>query len=106
MTSIQISYLLSAILFILGIRGLSSPETARRGMNLAALGMLIAIIGTLFNPHIVQYQWIIAGLVGGTLLSLPISLWVPMIKIPQRIALSHAGGALAASLIGIAEYYR
>jgi NAD(P) transhydrogenase subunit beta len=106
MSIIQLSYIFSAILFILGIRSLGSPVTARRGMNLASIGMLIAIIGTLFNEHIVTYTWIIAGLVVGTALSLPISLWIPMTKIPQRIALSHAGGALAACLIGIAEYYR
>jgi len=106
MSIIQLSYIVSAILFILGIRSLGSPETARRGMHLAAIGMLIAIIGTLFLDQIVTYTWIIAGLVLGTALSLPISLWIPMTKIPQRIALSHAGGALAACLIGIAEYYR
>lgn len=106
MNILQFSYLISAILFIFGIKSLSSPETARRGMNLAAFGMLIAVGGTLFNSQIVSYTWIIAGLVLGTLLSLPISLWIPMTKIPQRIALSHAGGALAACLIGIAEYYR
>lgn len=106
MNIIQFCYLISAILFIFGIKSLSSPETARRGMNFAALGMLIAILGTLFSGHIVTYKWIIAGLVTGTLLSLPISLWIPMTKIPQRIAFSHAGGALAACLIGITEYYR
>jgi len=106
MSILQFCYLLSAILFILGIKALSSPETARRGMNLAALGMLVAIVGTLFSHEIVTYTWIIAGLLVGTLLSLPISLWIPMTKIPQRIAFSHAGGALAACLIGIAEYYR
>src|SRR5579871_6765198 len=106
MNIIQLCYVLSAVLSILGIKSLSSPETARRGMNLASLGMLIAIIGTLFSHLIVSYTWIIAGLVLGTALSLPISLWIPMTKIPQRIALSHAGGALAACLIGIAEYYR
>src|SRR5579883_835701 len=106
MSVIQFCYVLSAILFILGIKSLSSPETARRGMNLASFGMLIAIIGTLFLPSIVTYHWIIAGLMLGTVLSIPISLWVPMTKIPQRIALSHAGGALAACLIGIAEYYQ
>lgn len=106
MMILQLCYLLSACLFILGIRSLSSPETARRGMHLAASGMLVAIIGTLFNEHIVTYTWIILGLVIGTLLSLPISLWIPMTKIPQRIALSHAGGALAACLIGITEYHR
>lgn len=106
MSIIQSCYLLSAILFILGIRALSSPVTARRGMHLAAFGMIVAVVGTLFLPHIVTYTWIIAGLVLGSVLSLPISLWIPMTKIPQRIALSHAGGALAACLIGIAEYYR
>jgi len=106
MTTIQIAYLISAILFIFGIRSMNSPETARRGMNLASLGMLIAVVGTLFHQHIVTYYWIIAGIALGTVLSIPISLWIPMTKIPQRIALSHAGGALAACLIGIAEYYR
>ncbi|MBX3709124.1 MAG: NAD(P)(+) transhydrogenase (Re/Si-specific) subunit beta [Gammaproteobacteria bacterium] len=106
MSTLQLCYFISAILFILGIRSLSSPITARRGMNLASLGMLLAIIGTLFGHQIVSYTWIIAGLLLGTVLSLPISLWIPMTKIPQRIALSHAGGALAACLIGIAEYYR
>src|SRR5690242_7561013 len=106
MSILQLCYVLSTILFILGIKALSSPETARRGMNLASLGMLIAIIGTLFIKSIVTYKWIIFGLVLGTVLSLPISLWIPMTKIPQRIALSHAGGALAACLIGVAEYYR
>ena len=106
MSIIDIAYLIATVFFIFGIKSLNSPETARRGMNLAALGMLIAIIGTLFNHHIVTYTWIIIGLVLGTLLSLPISLNIPMTKIPQRIALSHAGGALAACLIGIAEYHR
>jgi H+-translocating NAD(P) transhydrogenase subunit beta len=103
---LQFCYVVSTVLFILGVRALSSPETARRGMNLASLGMFIAVLGTLFSHQIISYKWIIAGLILGTLLSLPISLWIPMTKIPQRIALSHAGGALAACLIGIAEYYR
>ena len=106
MSLIELIYTLSTLMFILGIRSLSSPQTARRGMKLAAFGMLLALIGGLLNPHIVRYTWIIAGLVLGTLLSLPISLKIPMTKIPQRIALSHAMGALAACMIGIAEYYR
>lgn len=102
----QVFYIIAAFLFIFGIRSFNSPETARRGMQLAALGTLIAIVGTLLSEKIVTYSWIIAGLIVGTLLSIPISLWIPMTKIPQRIALSHAGGALAACLIGIAEYIR
>lgn len=106
MSILQIFYIISAILFILGVRSLSSPETARRGMNFASLGMLLAVVGTLFSHQIISYKWIFAGLALGTVLSIPISLWIPMTKIPQRIALSHAGGALAACLIGVAEYYR
>lgn len=105
MKTLEYLYLISSILFILGIWGLSSPEKARRGMILAALGMLIAIVGTLFNHEIVTYQWIIAGIVLGTLISIPLALWIPMTAVPQRTALSHAGGALAASAIGVGEYY-
>ena len=104
--TLQICYLFSAILFILGIKGLNSPATARRGMQLAAVGMFVAVASTLLSKEIIAYHWIMAGLILGTLLSLPISIGIPMTKIPQRIALSHAGGALAACLIGIAEYYR
>lgn len=104
--TLQLSYLISSILFIVGIKSLSSPTTAKRGMNLACYGMFIAVVGTLFDHRITSYTWIIAGLILGTVLSIPISLWIPMTKIPQRIAFSHACGALAACLIGIAEYYR
>ena len=58
---IEASYFLASILFILGLRGLSHPETARRGMHLAEFGMLMAIIGTLLHQEIVSYEWIIAG---------------------------------------------
>src|SRR2546428_637170 len=63
-TLLQLFYLLSAILFILGLRGLSHPRTARRGMFLAELGMLLAIVGTLFHHEILSYRWIVAGMVG------------------------------------------
>ncbi|MBI4057637.1 MAG: NAD(P)(+) transhydrogenase (Re/Si-specific) subunit beta [Elusimicrobia bacterium] len=106
MSILQLLYLASATLFILGIRGLSSPETARKGMNLAAFGMLLAIVGTLFHHEIVTYKWIIAGLILGSAIGVPMSLWIPMTAVPQRTALSHAGGALAACLIGVSEYYR
>lgn len=106
MDIIQACYVISAFLFIFGIKSLGHPDSARRGMNLAAVGMAIAIAGTLFNAEIVNYYWIAAGLIIGTVLSIPISLWVPMVNIPQRIALSHAGGALAACLIGVAEFYK
>jgi NAD(P) transhydrogenase subunit beta len=102
---IETSYLLASILFILGLRGLSHPDTARRGMHLAEFGMLLAILGTLVNREIVSYEWIIAGLLIGSTIGLAMGLWVPMTAMPQRTALSHAFGALAASLVGISEYY-
>jgi NAD(P) transhydrogenase subunit beta len=102
---IEASYLIASILFILGLRGLSHPDTARRGMHLAEFGMLLAILGTLVSREIVSYEWIIAGLLIGSTIGLAMGLWVPMTAMPQRTALSHAFGALAASLVGISEYY-
>jgi H+-translocating NAD(P) transhydrogenase subunit beta len=102
----ELTYLLASILFIFGLKGLSHPDTARRGMNLAAIGMLAAIIGTLVRHEIVRFEWIIAGLVIGSLIGAAMSIWMPMTAMPQRTALSHAFGALAASLVGISEYHR
>jgi NAD(P) transhydrogenase subunit beta len=102
---IEFSYLLASILFILGLKGLSHPETAKRGMHLAEFGMTMAIIGTLMHFEIVSYTWIIVGLLVGGLLGLAMGVWVPMTAMPQRTALSHAFGAFAAALVGIAEYY-
>ncbi len=102
---IEFSYLLASILFILGLKGLSHPETAKRGMHLAEFGMLMAIIGTLMHFEIVSYTWIIVGLLLGSTLGAAMGVWVPMTAMPQRTALSHAFGAFAAALVGIAEYY-
>ena len=67
---IELSYLLASILFILGLKGLSHPETAKRGMHLAEFGMLMAIIGTLLHHEIITYTWIITGLVIGSLVTI------------------------------------
>jgi proton-translocating NAD(P)+ transhydrogenase subunit beta len=103
---IEFTYLLASILFILGLKGLSHPESAKRGMHLAELGMLMAIIGTLLHREIVSYEWVIAGLVIGGGIGAAMAYWVPMTAMPQRTALSHAFGAFAAALVGISEYYR
>src|SRR6201984_1023275 len=84
---------------------MTHPETARRGMHLAEFGMLMAILGTLVQREIVSYEWIISGLLLGSTVGLAMGLWVPMTAMPQRTALSHAFGALAASLVGVSEYY-
>lgn len=103
---IELSYLLASVLFILGLKGLSHPETAKRGMHLAEFGMLMAIIGTLMHHEIIGYTWIITGLVIGSIAGLAMGVWVPMTAMPQRTALSHAFGAFAAALVGISEFYR
>jgi len=105
-TFIQAAYLAAAVLFILGLKGLSSAATARRGMFLAEIGMLLAIIGTLINHEIVRYDWIVAGLILGSLIGAPMAIWMPMTAVPQRTAISHMFGALAATLVGVSEYYR
>ena len=103
---IEFSYLLASVLFILGLKGLSHPETAKRGMHLAEFGMLMAIIGTLLHHEIVSYVWIISGLAIGSVVGLAMGVWVPMTAMPQRTALSHAFGAFAAALVGVSEFYR
>jgi NAD(P) transhydrogenase subunit beta len=102
---IQGSYLLASVLFILGLRSLTRPDKARRGMQQAAVGMLFAIVGTLLNHTIVDYRWIIGGLVLGVIIGYPMGQWVPMTAMPQRIALSLTLSALAATLVGVAEYH-
>jgi NAD(P) transhydrogenase subunit beta len=101
-------YILSAVLFILGLKGLSSPKWARRGMFLAEFGMAVAIIGTLFDTRIEPwgYAWIGVGILIGSTVGGSMGLRIPMTAVPQRTALSHSLGALAATLVGIAEYLR
>ena len=102
---IEAAYLAASLLFILGLRSLTHPDRARRGMQLAALGMLVAIVGTLVNHEIVRYDWILAGLALGTAIGYPLGVFVPMTAMPQRIAISHMFGAIAATLVGVAEFY-
>src|SRR6516225_3961210 len=101
-------YIVSAVLFVLGLKGLSSPKWARRGMFLAEFGMAVAIIGTLFDTriHAWGFAWIGAGILIGSVAGGSMGLRIPMTAVPQRTALSHSLGALAATLIGIAHYLR
>ncbi|MBV8894428.1 MAG: NAD(P)(+) transhydrogenase (Re/Si-specific) subunit beta [Acidobacteria bacterium] len=103
-TVIELFYLLASILFILSLKWLSSPSTARRGVLAGELGMVIAIAGTLLHHGIVDYRWIAIGLVLGTIVGVPLGL-VQMTAVPQRTALSHAFGALCVTLVGTSEFY-
>ncbi|MGH7677940.1 MAG: NAD(P)(+) transhydrogenase (Re/Si-specific) subunit beta [Gemmatimonadaceae bacterium] len=102
---IQAAYITASILFILGLRSLTRPEKARRGMQQAAVGMLFAIAGTLVNHQILDYKWIAIGMGLGAVIGWPLGMWVPMTAMPQRIALALSFSALAATLVGIAEYH-
>src|SRR5438270_10182286 len=101
---IEIVYLIASALFILSLRWMSSPSTARRGIRAGEVGMVLAIAGTLLHHGIVDYTWIIIALVLGTIIGVPLGM-VQMTAVPQRTALSHAFGALCVTLVGTAEYY-
>src|SRR6185295_12303432 len=99
----QATYLAAAALFIFSLRWLSTPKTARQGVAAGVAGMTLAVIGTVLHPEIVSYKWILIALVVGTAIGVPLS-WVPLTAVPQRTALSHAFGGLAAGLVGTAKY--
>src|SRR5438477_491712 len=101
---IAITYLIATALFILSLKWLSSPATARRGVFAGELGMLLAIAGTLLHRGIVEYKWIVIALVLGTIIGVPLG-EVAMTAVPQRTALSHAFGALCVTLVGTTEFY-
>jgi NAD(P) transhydrogenase subunit beta len=101
---LQITYLVAAILFILALKLMSSPSTARHGVWAGEVGMLLAIVGTLLHRGIVDYHWIAIGLVLGSIIGVPLGM-VQMTAVPQRTALSHAFGALCVTLVGTSEYY-
>jgi NAD(P) transhydrogenase subunit beta len=103
-TYIEVIYLFSAALFIFSLRWMNDPSTARQGVLAGVVAMALAIGGTLLHHDIVSYQWIIAAFVLGTIVGVPLS-WVPLTAVPQRTALSHAFGGLAAGLVGTAKYY-
>ncbi|HUJ31861.1 MAG TPA: NAD(P)(+) transhydrogenase (Re/Si-specific) subunit beta [Candidatus Acidoferrum sp.] len=101
---IDFTYLVAAVLFILSLKWLSSPVTARHGVLAGEIGAALAVCATLFDPELVQYKWIVVALIVGAGIGIPLGM-VRMTAVPQRTALSHAFGALSATMIGIAEYY-
>jgi len=103
-TVIEILYLIASLLFILSLKWLSAPKTARHGVLAGEIGMVLAIGGTLLHHGIVDYKWIAIALVIGSGIGVPLGL-VQMTAVPQRTALSHAFGAFCVTLVGTAEYY-
>ncbi len=103
-TLIESTYLVATALFILSLKWLSSPVTARRGLFAGEAGMVLAIGGTLLHAGIIDYKLIAIGLVVGTIIGIPLGN-VAMTAVPQRTALSHAFGALCVTVVGTAEFY-
>ena len=101
---ITLLYLVSTGLFIFSLKWMSHPLTARRGIFSGVAAMLLAMGGALLTPGIASYHWIAVAIVLGCIVGVPLS-WVPLTAVPQRTALSHAFGGLAAGLVAIAEYY-
>jgi NAD(P) transhydrogenase subunit beta len=99
-------YIVSAALFILSLKWMNSPATARRGVFAGEIGMLMAVVGTLVAHQIFNWEWILAAILIGSAIGVPIAYIMPMTAVPQRTAMSHACGALAAALVGTAEFYQ
>jgi NAD(P) transhydrogenase subunit beta len=102
----HIAYLAAALLFVLSLKWLNSPATARRGVLAGEIGMLLAVVGTLLRHEIVNFEWILIAVFIGAAIGAPLAYLMPMTAVPQLTALSHAFGALAAALVGTAEFYR
>jgi NAD(P) transhydrogenase subunit beta len=100
----QLIYLISAGAFILSLKWMSDPKTARRGVFAGVSAMVLAVAGTLLHPELLAYHWIAVAAALGFVVGVPLS-WVPLTAVPQRTALSHAFGGLAAGLVGTAKYY-
>jgi len=101
---IQFAYLCGTVLFIFALYWMNDPKTARRGVFAGVIGMALAVGGTLLGPDVSNWHWIGIAIALGFLVGVPLSL-VPLTAVPQRTALSHAFGGLAAGLVGTAKFY-
>ncbi len=102
---ISLVSIMAAILFVFSLKWLSSHKTARYGVKMGEIGMAAAILATLFLPQVHHYGWIATAFLIGGAIGVPLALFTPMTAVPQQTALSHAFGALAAALVGVAEFY-
>jgi NAD(P) transhydrogenase subunit beta len=100
----QFSYLAAMALFILSLYWMNDPRTARRSVRAGVAAMLLAVLATWLQPQVVNHGWIVVAVIAGFVVGVPLSR-VALTAVPQRTALSHAFGGLAAGLVGTAKYY-
>jgi NAD(P) transhydrogenase subunit beta len=100
----QFAYIVASVCFIFALHWMNTPATARKGVYAGVAGTAIAVIVTWAEPRVVHHAWIVLAIVAGFAVGVPLSR-VPLTAVPQRTALSHAFGGLAAGLVGTAEYY-
>jgi NAD(P) transhydrogenase subunit beta len=105
-TGIQLTYLVAASLFILGLKKLGSPASARNGNLIAAVGMLLAIIATMLDQHVLNYEMILVGLAIGSVIGTVIAYKVQMTEMPQMVGLLNGLGGASSALIAVAEFWR
>lgn len=101
---VQVAFIISTALFIFSLHWMKDPKTARRGVYAGVAAMTVAIISTMIDPAIINWDFIALAIVVGFAVGIPLSK-VPLTAVPQRTALSHAFGGLAAGLVGTAKYY-
>jgi proton-translocating NAD(P)+ transhydrogenase subunit beta len=101
---VQLSYLVATVLFIFALHWMNAPVTARKGVYAGVVAMVIAVLATWAQPEVVHHGWIVVAIIAGFAVGIPLSM-VPLTAVPQRTALSHAFGGLAAGLVGTAKYY-
>ena len=102
---ITICYIISSVLFIIGLKRMSSPVSARKANQLSAVGMLIAIVATLLTSGMMEWQWIALGLAVGTALGILTAVKVTMTAMPQMVGLLNGSGGLASFMVGWAAYH-
>jgi proton-translocating NAD(P)+ transhydrogenase subunit beta len=101
---VQAAYVLATGLFVFALHWMNDPKTARRGVQAGVAGMAVAVLATWAQPGVVHHGWIVLAIIAGFVVGIPLAM-VPLTAVPQRTALSHAFGGLAAGLVGTAKYY-
>ena len=102
---INIIYIISALFFITGLKMMTSPSTARTGNMISASGMLIAILISLLDQGIIDYEWILLGIFIGSIIGLFASKMVQMTEIPEMVAIFNGFGGIASLMVAWAALY-